>query len=326
MPQLEAATFISQLLWLAVTFVGLYLLMWKVVIPRVADVLQDRQERIDDDLEKAEALRNEAAAVLEAYEKTVADGRARAQAILREAADQNDKAAAIRQTALGEQLAQQTAEAEARINEAREEALTNIRSVAAETAQAAALRLSGATITQDEAEGSRRVRPGGGTLMAALHTAEFWVAIGFIILVLAIAKKSWAAIKAGLDARAERIRTSLDDATKLREEAQHLLAEYQRKQRDAAKEIDDLLAAARAEAERSSINAARGLEELVKRREQLAIDKIAQAESDALHAVRNTAVDVAIAATRKLLGDKLTAATASGLVDNAIAELPQKLH
>lgn len=162
--------------------------------------------------------------------------------------------------------------------------------------------------------------------MAALHTAEFWVAIGFIILVLAIAKKSWAAIKAGLDARAERIRTSLDDATKLREEAQHLLAEYQRKQRDAAKEIDDLLAAARAEAERSSINAARGLEELVKRREQLAIDKIAQAESDALHAVRNTAVDVAIAATRKLLGDKLTAATASGLVDNAIAELPQKLH
>lgn len=152
MPQLEAATFISQLLWLAVTFVGLYLVMWKVVIPRVADVLQDRQERIDDDLEKAEALRNEAAAVLEAYEKTVADGRARAQAILREAADQNDKAAAIRQTALGEQLAQQTAEAEARINEAREEALTNIRSVAAETAQAAALRLSGATITQDEAE------------------------------------------------------------------------------------------------------------------------------------------------------------------------------
>ena len=152
MPQLEASTFISQLFWLAITFVGLYLVMWKVVIPRVADVLRDRQERLDDDLEKAEALRNEAASVLEAYEKTVADGRARAQAILREAADQNDKAAAIRQAALGEQIAQQTAAAEARIEGARKEALANIRSVAAEAAQAATLRLSGATITLDEAE------------------------------------------------------------------------------------------------------------------------------------------------------------------------------
>ena len=162
--------------------------------------------------------------------------------------------------------------------------------------------------------------------MAALHTPEFWVAIGFIVLILAIAKKGWAAIIGGLDGRAERIRTSLDDATRLREEAQHLLAEYQRKQRDAAKEIDGLLAAARTEAERSGVNAATALEALVKRREQLAIDKIAQAEADAIQAVRNTAVDVAIAATRKLLGDRLTAATASGLVDNAIAELPQKLH
>ena len=162
--------------------------------------------------------------------------------------------------------------------------------------------------------------------MAALHTPEFWVAIGFILLVLAIAKKSWVAIKAGLDSRAERIRASLDDATKLREEAQHLLAEYQRKQRDAAKEIDGLLAAARAEAERSSVNAAGALEDLVKRREQIAIDKITQAEADAIQAVRNTTVDVAIAAARKLLNDKLTTTTASGLVDKAIAELPQKLH
>ena len=152
MPQLEASTFISQLFWLAITFASLYLVMWKVVIPRVADVLRDRQERLDDDLEKAEALRNEAASVLEAYEKTVADGRAQAQAILREAADQNDKAAAIRQAALGEQLAQQTAAAEARIEGAPEKALANIRSIAAEAAQAATLRLSGATITQDEAE------------------------------------------------------------------------------------------------------------------------------------------------------------------------------
>ena len=152
MPQLDASTFVSQLFWLAVTFVVLYFVMSKLIVPRIADVLQDRQARIDDDLEKAEELRNEAASVLEAYEKTVADGRAQAQTILREASLQNDKAAADRQAALGEQLAQQTAEAETRINAAREEALANIRTVAAETAQAAALRLSGASISQEEAE------------------------------------------------------------------------------------------------------------------------------------------------------------------------------
>lgn len=162
--------------------------------------------------------------------------------------------------------------------------------------------------------------------MAALHTPEFWVAIGFILLVLAIAKPSYRAAVGGLDTRAERIRTSLDEATRLREEAQHLLAEYQRKQRDAAKEIDELLASARAEAERATENGKAALEASVKRREQLAVDKIAQAETDALQAVRNAAVDVAIAATRRLLSSKMDSASGSSLIDNAIAELPQKLH
>jgi F-type H+-transporting ATPase subunit b len=162
--------------------------------------------------------------------------------------------------------------------------------------------------------------------MGALHTPEFWVAIGFIVLMAAIAKPGWRALAAGLDARTERIRASLDDAARLREEAQHLLAEYQRKQRDAAREIDELLASARAEAERASQNAAEALEASLKRREQLAMDKIAQAEADALQAVRNAAVDVAIAAARKLLADRMDAAASAGLIDRTIAELPQKLH
>lgn len=162
--------------------------------------------------------------------------------------------------------------------------------------------------------------------MAALGTPEFWVAIGFVLLIVGIARPAFRLISSGLDARAERIRTTLDEAAQLREEAQHLLAEYQRKQRDAAKEIDELLASARAEAERSSENAKAALEESLKRREQLAVDKIAQAEADALQAVRNTAVDVAIAATRNLLANKLDPAVNAGLIDKAIAELPQKLH
>lgn len=159
-----------------------------------------------------------------------------------------------------------------------------------------------------------------------LQTPEFWVAVGFIVLVVVIAKPAARAMVAGLDSRAERIRRSLDEATALREEAQHLLAEYQRKQRDATREIDDMLAHARAEAERNSRSAAEALEAALKRREQLAMDKIAQAESDAVQAVRDTAVDIAIAATRKLLTDRLDGRAAAALLDRAIAELPQKLH
>lgn len=162
--------------------------------------------------------------------------------------------------------------------------------------------------------------------MGALHSPEFWVAVGFIVLMAVIAKPAWRTMIGGLDARAERIRASLDDAARLREEAQHLLAEYQRKQRDAAKEIDELLASARAEAERASGNAGDALDAALKRREQLALDKIAQAEADALQAVRNTAVDIAVAATRKLLVDRIDAAASARLIDQTITELPQKLH
>ena len=121
-------------------------------MPRIANVLQNRRERIDNDLEKAEVLRNEAADVLEAYEKTLANGRGQAQAILREESEKISKNATESQKVLSEQLAKQTADAEARINAAREEALANIRSAAAEAAQAAALHLSGASVTGDEAE------------------------------------------------------------------------------------------------------------------------------------------------------------------------------
>ena len=152
MPQLDTSTFAPQLFWLAIAFVVLYLVMWRAIIPKVASVLQDRQERIDDDLEKAEKLRNDAAAVLEAYEKNMADGRGRAQAILRAAAEQAAAEAAAHQAKLAEELSRRTGEAETRIAAARAEAVANIRSVAAEVAQAATERLGGASVSADEAE------------------------------------------------------------------------------------------------------------------------------------------------------------------------------
>jgi F-type H+-transporting ATPase subunit b len=152
MPQLDASTFPQQLFWLAVTFILLYLVMWKVVMPRIAAVLQNRQERIDDDLERAQKLRDDAAAVLETYEKTIADGRLQAQTILRDAAAAAAAEADRRQAALREKLARQTAEAEARIRAASDEAMSNIRSVAVEAAQAAVSRLGGSSVSRDDAE------------------------------------------------------------------------------------------------------------------------------------------------------------------------------
>jgi len=152
MPQLDPTTFAPQLFWLLVTFVVLYLVMWKVALPRIADLLQERQERIDDDLERAQKLRDDAASVLEAYEKTMAEGRAKAQDVLREATARMAKESEERHAELTGTLAARTAEAEASIAEARDRALQDIRTVAAETARAAAGRLIGAEVAEAEAE------------------------------------------------------------------------------------------------------------------------------------------------------------------------------
>ena len=161
---------------------------------------------------------------------------------------------------------------------------------------------------------------------ALLQSPEFWVAIGFVILMAAIAKPAGRAFAAMLDARASRIKQTLDEATELREEAQHLLAEHQRKQRDAMRETEEMLAKAKNEAERLAAEAAANMEVALARREEMAHDKIARAEAEALQQVREIAVDVAVAATRELIADKLDDDRKRALVDAAIDELPDKLH
>jgi F-type H+-transporting ATPase subunit b len=159
-----------------------------------------------------------------------------------------------------------------------------------------------------------------------LQSAEFWVAIAFVIFALFMVWKATKPMMAALDARAERIKTELDEAKRLREEAQKLLAEYQRKERDAAKEAEAMLAHAREEATRLRAKAAEDLKASVKRREQQALDRIAQAEAQAEAQVRAQAVDLAVAATRQILADKLDETQAARLVDEALEDLPGKLN
>ncbi len=154
----------------------------------------------------------------------------------------------------------------------------------------------------------------------------FWVAVAFAIFVAGAVWKGRAPIAGMLDARIEAIRTEIDEARVLREQAQASLAAYQRKLRDAIGEAKDIVAHAGDEADRSAKRAAEALTAALARRQAQALDNIAQAEAAAVKQVRDTTVDVALAATREVLRAHLAGANADALVDAAIRELPENLH
>jgi F-type H+-transporting ATPase subunit b len=131
---------------------------------------------------------------------------------------------------------------------------------------------------------------------------------------------------AALDGRAEKIKDELDEAVRLREEAQTLLAGYERQQNEALKEAEGIIAHARDEAERQAVHATEALEELVQRREAQAIDRIARAEEEATAGVRAAAVDLAVQATRRLLTSELNEDRRGKLIDDTIGEIDDKLH
>ncbi len=155
---------------------------------------------------------------------------------------------------------------------------------------------------------------------------EFWVAIAFLLVVAFVFRPAVKAITGTLDARAATIRTQIEEARKLREDAQALLADYQRKQRDAMAEAEKIISQARADAARLKVEAEKDLENAISRRQQQALERIAQTEAQAIASVRNTAVDVALAAAEKLIQTSLDPAKKQALADKAIAELPARMN
>ncbi|MEO0036301.1 MAG: hypothetical protein RLZZ501_2324 [Pseudomonadota bacterium] len=143
MPQFDPALFTPQLFWLLLTFIALYALMALVALPRIAVVLDERQRKIDDNLEKAAQLKAEADAAIAAYEKALADSRAQAQKVIREAAERLAREADERNRAQAARLADLIKAGEARIAAAKTEALANVRTVAVEVAGAVVERLIG---------------------------------------------------------------------------------------------------------------------------------------------------------------------------------------
>jgi F-type H+-transporting ATPase subunit b len=152
--------------------------------------------------------------------------------------------------------------------------------------------------------------------------AEAWVAIAFVIfLCLLVYLGAHRRVIDGIDQRKARIQTELDEARRLREEAEALLAEYQRKRNEADREAEAIIASANVEAERLAAEGKARMEDFVTRRTKMAEAKIAQAEAQALAEVRSAAADAAVAAAEKILSTSAKGKIADDLVTRGIADL-----
>lgn len=163
--------------------------------------------------------------------------------------------------------------------------------------------------------------------MDATSLASVWATVGLIIFIgIVVYFKVPAMVSKSLDGRADKIRVDLDEARRLREEAQALLADFQKKRKEAEKEAADIVAAAKREAEMLAADAQKKAEEYVVRRTAMAEQKIAQAEREAVNEVRSSAVDIAVEAARQILADESSPKAGADLFKSSLQELKAKLN
>ena len=160
-----------------------------------------------------------------------------------------------------------------------------------------------------------------------LMEAEFWVAVGFVIFAGVLVYVGVPKLITGsLDDRAKRIQAELDEARRLKDEAQALLADYQRRQQQAEGEAQAIIASARAEAERTAAEAKTKMEEFIARRTKMAETKIAQAEAQAVADVRAAAAEAAVTAAEKILTQSVKGDVADKLIAQGISDVKAKLN
>lgn len=167
----------------------------------------------------------------------------------------------------------------------------------------------------------------GGYGFTSLFNTDFVVLIGFLLFLAILFYFNVPSLLGGLlDKRAEQIKADIDEARALREEAQTILASYERKQREVAEQSERIVAAAREDAAAAAEQAKEDLKASIARRLQAAEEQIASAEQSAVRDVRDRAVEVAIAAAAQVIAAQTTAAQANKLIDSAIADVEAKLH
>jgi F-type H+-transporting ATPase subunit b len=160
-----------------------------------------------------------------------------------------------------------------------------------------------------------------------LLEAEFWVAIAFVLFcAILVYAKVHTYLLDSIDQRRNQIKAELDEAQRLKQEAEQLLAEYRRKQDDAEREAQELIAGAQAEVERLATEAKAKMEEFVSRRTKMAETKIAQAEAQALADVRAAAAEAAVAAAEKILTRAAKGKVAEDLLNQGIEDVKKKFN
>jgi F-type H+-transporting ATPase subunit b len=157
--------------------------------------------------------------------------------------------------------------------------------------------------------------------------ATFWVAVAFLLFVaLCIYMGLHRTIIDALDQRSARIKAELDEAVRLKQEAQNLVAEYQRRHQEAEREADAIIAGAKTEAERLAAEGKAKMEDFVARRTRMAETKIAQAEAQALADVRAAAAEAAVAAAERILAESTKGKVADDLIADSIRDVKAKLN
>lgn len=159
-----------------------------------------------------------------------------------------------------------------------------------------------------------------------LQSAGFWVTVSFVIVVGMLWKFLVPIMTRSLDQRTSQIKDELDHAMALREEAQVLLAKYQKKQRESLQAAEEIIQKANLEARRITKEAETDVETALKKRMKLAMDKIEQAERKALQDVQDHIIDITVAATRRIVEKNLTPDTRDTLIKLASQDIEKKLH
>ncbi len=169
--------------------------------------------------------------------------------------------------------------------------------------------------------------PGATGPFFSLNNTDFVVLLDFLLFIaILLWFKVPGRLTSALDNRAATIRKELDDARALREEAQQVLAEFEKRKKEVATQAAGIVSAAKTEAEAAVQEAHKDLEASIERRLQAATEQIASAEEAAVREIRDRAVNVATAAAAKVIADKMDPARADALVDKAIEEIRGKLH
>ena len=163
-------------------------------------------------------------------------------------------------------------------------------------------------------------------VMPFYQTPEFWVAFAFVMIVVLFVRPVMRLAVTYLDERAQDIKTKLEEARKIREDAQALLADYQRRQRDALHEAEDIMKHAHEEAERFKAEVKEKLEETIHNREKQALDRVAVAQRVAVKDLQDTAARLSLDIAERILIQAAESSQSDPLIDSSLAVIPEKLN